>query len=42
MPMLPLSDITDYLRAQWAGLSKRFLQEEKRISEMKVLQEMSL
>ena len=39
-PFETATDITDYLRAQWAGLFKRFLQEEKRISEMKVLEEM--
>jgi len=34
------ADITSYLRSQWAGLFQRFLQEEKRISEMRVLEEM--
>ncbi len=34
------SDITKYLKAQWAGLFQRFLQEQKRLSEIKVLDEM--
>ena len=34
------TNITTYLRAQWAGLFQRFLQEEKRLSEIKVLSEM--
>ena len=32
-------DITEYLRAQWAGLFQRFLREQNRISEIKVLDE---
>lgn len=34
------SDISTYLKAQWAGLFQRFLQEEKRLSEIRVLDEM--
>ena len=34
------ADIIDYLKAQWAGLFQRFLQEQKRISEIKILEEM--
>jgi hypothetical protein len=34
------SDITKYLKFQWAGLFQRFLQEQKRLSEIKVLDEM--
>ena len=32
-------DITDYLRAQWAGRFQRFLKEQNRVSEIKVLDE---
>jgi hypothetical protein len=32
-------DITDYLRAQWAGLFQRFLREQNRLSEIQVLDE---
>ncbi len=32
-------DIINYLRQQWAGLFQRFLREQKRISEIKVLDE---
>ena len=34
------ADIISYLRSQWAGLFQRFLQEEKRLTEIKVLEEM--
>jgi hypothetical protein len=34
------TDICRYLQAQWAGLFQRFLQEEQRLSEIKVLEEM--
>ena len=34
------ADICAYLQVQWAGLFQRFLQEEQRISELKVLDEM--
>jgi hypothetical protein len=33
-------DITDYLRNQWAGLFQRFLVEQKRLQEVKVLEEL--
>ena len=33
-------DITDYLRNQWAGLFQRFLEEQKRLQEVKVLEEL--
>ncbi len=35
------SDITSYLKAQFAGLFQRFLQEQKRLPEMRVLEEMN-
>ena len=35
------AEITDYLRAQWAGLFQRFLQEHKRLSELRILEEMN-
>jgi hypothetical protein len=35
------ADITDFLRSQWAGLFQRFLQDEQRLREMKVLEEMN-
>ena len=35
------SDITSYLKAQFAGLFQRFLQEHKRLTEMQVLEEMN-
>ena len=35
------SDITSYLKAQFAGLFQRFLQEQKRLTEMRVLEEMN-
>jgi hypothetical protein len=35
------ADITEYLRTQWAGMFQRFLQEQKRLSEMRVLEEMN-
>ena len=31
------ADILEYLRAQWAGLFQRFLQEQQRISELEIL-----
>lgn len=34
------ADIVDFLRLQWAGLFQRFLKDQNRISEMKVLSEM--
>ena len=34
------SDIIEYLRNQWAGLFQRFLQDQKRIEEMRTLEEM--
>lgn len=34
-------DITDFLRQQWAGLFHRFLQDQRRLSEMRVLEEMN-
>lgn len=33
-------DIIDYLQLQWAGLFQRFLKEQQRIAEIKVLEEM--
>jgi len=33
-------EIVEYLRAQWAGLFQRFLSEQKRTSEVKILEEM--
>ena len=35
------SDITSYLKAQFAGLFQRFLQDQKRLTEMRVLAEMN-
>ena len=35
------SDITSYLKNQFAGLFQRFLQEQKRLTEMRVLEEMN-
>jgi hypothetical protein len=34
------ADIVNYLQAQWAGMFQRFLSEQKRLSEYKILQEM--
>ncbi|HUJ89501.1 MAG TPA: DUF4062 domain-containing protein, partial [Syntrophorhabdales bacterium] len=34
------ADVCKYLQGQWAGLFQRFLQEEQRLSEIKVLEEM--
>ncbi len=34
------ADIVNYLQAQWAGLFQRFLEEQKRLSEIRVLDEM--
>ena len=39
-PFSTSADICDFLQAQWAGLFQRFLQEERRLAEIKVLQEM--
>lgn len=39
-PFETSSDITKFLKNQWAGLFQRFLQEQKRLSEIKVLDEM--
>ena len=39
-PFSTSSDITEYLQAQWAGLFQRFLTEQHRVSEVKVLDEM--
>ncbi|MBI1741587.1 hypothetical protein HYR54_00790, partial [Candidatus Acetothermia bacterium] len=42
-PITPFSssaEICNYLCAQWAGLFQRFLQEQKRLAEIKVLDEM--
>jgi hypothetical protein len=38
-PFQTAKDITDYLRAQWAGLFQRFLREQSRLSELQVLDE---
>ncbi len=35
------TDITDYLRSQWAGLFQRFLQEQRKLSELQTLEEMN-
>ncbi len=35
------SDIASFLKLQWAGLFQKFLQEQKRISELEVLEEMT-
>jgi hypothetical protein len=34
------ADIVQHLQMQWAGLFQRFLQEQKRLSELKILEEM--
>jgi hypothetical protein len=39
-PFTTSADITNFLQAQWGGLFQRYLQEEQRISEIKVLEEM--
>ena len=39
-PFQTASDIVEYLRAQWAGLFQRFLQDQKRLDEIKSLEEM--
>lgn len=39
-PFQTSKDIVEYLKNQWAGLFQRFLQEQKRLSELKVLTEM--
>jgi hypothetical protein len=40
-PFETSADITEFLRLQWAGLFQRFLQHQRRLSEMKVLDEMN-
>jgi hypothetical protein len=43
-PIAPFStsaEIVEYLRAQWSGLFQRFLQEQKRMSEIQILEEMN-
>jgi hypothetical protein len=35
------SDITEHLRFQWAGLFQRFLQDQQRVVQMKVIEEMN-
>lgn len=35
------TEITEFLRRQWAGLFQRFLQDQRRIAELKVLEEMN-
>lgn len=39
-PFITSADICNFLQAQWGGLFQRFLQEEQRLSEIKVLEEM--
>ncbi len=39
-PFQSSAEISTFLRSQWAGLFQRFLQEEKRLSEIRVLSEM--
>ena len=39
-PFTTSADICSFLQAQWGGLFQRFLQEERRLSEIKVLEEM--
>ena len=39
-PFQTASDIVDFLRSQWAGLFQRFLQDQKRIEEIRTLEEM--
>ena len=40
-PFETSADIIKYLKVQWAGLFQRFLQEQQRISELKLLEEMN-
>jgi hypothetical protein len=39
-PFETSADIVTYLQAQWSGLFQRFLQDQKRLSEIRVLEEM--
>lgn len=39
-PFETSADIIDYLRRQWAGLFQRFLQEQRRAAEVRVIEEM--
>ena len=39
-PFRTVSDIVEFLRSQWAGLFQRFLQDQKRLEEVKALDEM--
>ena len=39
-PFQTASDILEFLRSQWAGLFQRFLQDQKRLQEIKALEEM--
>ena len=39
-PFQTASDIVEFLRNQWAGLFQRFLQDQKRIQEIRALEEM--
>ena len=41
-PFQTASDIIEYLRNQWAGLFQRFLQDQKRLAEVRALEEMRL
>ena len=41
-PFQMASDIVEFLRAQWAGLFQRFLQDQKRVEEYRALEEMKL
>lgn len=39
-PFQTASDIVEFLRSQWAGLLQRFLQDQKRLAEVRALEEM--
>lgn len=39
-PFQTASDIVEFLKGQWAGLFQRFLQDQKRLEEIRVLEEM--
>ena len=39
-PFQTASDIVDFLKSQWAGLFQRFLQDQKRLQEIRALDEM--
>ena len=39
-PFRTASDIIEFLRSQWAGLFQRFLQDQKRLQEIRALEEM--